>query len=48
MGIILRWKNYNYMIGIDISRNYSHTFLGALRDVFEDLGVQMTPTCPAG
>ena len=44
MGIILRRKNFNYMLEIYISRNDSHKYLGVLRGDFEDLDVRR----PAG
>ena len=34
MGIILRWKNFNYMLEIYILRNDPQKYLGVLRDDF--------------
>ena len=49
MGIILRWKNLNYMLEIDILRNDAQKCLCVLsRCIFEGLGVQMMPRRPAG
>ena len=31
MAIILRWKNFNYMLAIDIMRNYIPNNVGVLR-----------------
>ena len=38
MGIILRWRNINYMLETDIFRNYSQKDLGVLRDDFKESG----------
>ena len=46
MGIILRWKNCDYMLEIDILRNDSQKYLGAKRGDFEDLGVEKTLRAP--
>ena len=34
MGIILRWKDFNFMLEIDILTNYSPPFLGVLSGDF--------------
>ena len=34
MGIILRWRNFNYMVEIDLLRNDSQKYLGDLRGDF--------------
>ena len=38
MGIMLRWKIFNYMLDIDIIRNYSPKDLGVLRGDFWSFG----------
>ena len=38
MGIILSWKNYNYMLEIDILRSDSQKYLGVLRGDFLGFG----------
>ena len=38
MGIILSWKNCNYMLEIDILRNDSQKYLGVLRGDFLGFG----------
>ena len=38
MGIILSWKNYNYMLEIDILRNDSQKYLCVLRGDFLGFG----------
>ena len=57
MGIILRWRNFNYMLEIDILGNYFLNNLGVLRGDFffffgggggGGLGVQKTLRRPAG
>ena len=44
MEIILRSKNFTYMLEIDFLRNDSQKYLGILRG---DFGVQKTPRRPA-
>ena len=48
MGIKLRWKKFNYMLEIDIFRNYLQSNWVSWGVIFEGFGVQMTPRCPAG
>ena len=51
MGIILRWKNFNYMLEIDILRNESHKYEcpeGVFWVSKRVLGVQKTTRRPAG
>ena len=38
MGIMLRWKIFNYMLGIDILRNYFPKYLGVLRGDIGGIG----------
>ena len=38
MRIILSWKNFNYMLAIDILSNYLPKYLGVLRGDFWGLG----------
>ena len=40
--IILKWKNFNYMLEIHILGNDSEKYLGVLKVIFEGLGVQKT------
>ena len=47
MGILLRWKNFNYMLEIDILRNDSH-ISGFPEVIFEGLGVLKTPRRHSG
>ena len=47
MVIVLRWKNFNSMLEINILRNSSQNLLGVLKGDYEGLGVQMAPRCPA-
>ena len=39
MGIILRWKNFDYMFEIDIIQNEMKEYSGVLGVIFEGLGV---------
>ena len=39
MGIILRWKSFNYMLEIDNLRSDAHKYLGVLRGGFLRVGV---------
>ena len=34
IGIMFRWKSFNYMLGIDISRNYLPKDLGFMKGDF--------------
>ena len=46
MGIVLRLKNFNYKLEIDILRNYSQGNMGVRGVIFEGLGGQLTPRRP--
>ena len=48
MGIILRWKEFHFMIEIDIKEIPYKDFLVSWRVIFSGLGVQMMPRRPAG
>ena len=48
MRLYIKMKKFNVVLKNDISRNYSQNFGVAMRVIFESLGAQMTPACPAG
>ena len=46
MGIIRRWKKFNYKLEIEIFRNSTQNILGVLRVLFKGLGVQKGTQTP--
>ena len=48
MGIVLSWKNVNYMLEIDILRNYFPKYFGDLKGDFGEFGGKKMPRHLAG
>ena len=46
LGIVLRLKNFNYMLEMDILRNQSQNIWVSTGVILEGLGIQMTPRHP--